>query len=707
MATSAAMVVVRTDNAPKFEGTESGRRSIAEASYGEPDQASNDVGDPVQATEADAGQILTYSLSGTDAGPFSITQDAPATTGTDEGGQIRVRAGTKLDRETKSTYMVTVTATDSDNLSASIDVTINVTDVNEAPEVTGDAAIEYRENGTGSVTTFTADDPEDRTVYWSLADENVTEVDGIGDGDEDDFDDFNISSRGVLSFKFSPDYEMPRGMAIAADNTNTYRVVVVASDDPLGAEGMMGYKKVTVTVTNLDEPGEITFSSQQPQVDQPFTATFNDPEDGDTPTDLAWKWYHSSSRSGGSVIDGQVTGSYMPVEDVGNRFLRVVVTYIDGNGNDKTVMAVSANRVRAEPAANAAPAGTDTTRVVDENSPPGTNVGKPVTASDTAGDVLTYTLADNGDGANYSIDPGTGQITVGARTTLDADDDASDSVTVMATDPSGEVEAGGIAVTITIRDINEAPTITEGPTRVTLAENLDITADISTYTYEATDPESADVNDACDMDNCSLSLQGSDAGDFSISNESGTYGDLTFKAVPDYEAPADSNRDNVYMVTVVVTDNGVDGKNKMTAERDVAIMVTNLEEDGEVTLSAQQPKIGVALTASVTDLDGGVANVTWKWERDDDRANVDLNTEDDGEEVITGATSAIYTPTMDDEGNYLRAISTYTDGKGKDTSMATSAAMVVVRTDNAPKFEGTESGRRSIAEASYGEPDQA
>ena len=121
------------------------------------------------------------------------------------------------------------------------------------------------------------------------------------------------------------------------------------------------------------------------------------------------------------------------------------------------------------------------------------------------------------------------------------------------------------------------------------------------------------------------------------------------------------------MVTVVVTDNGVDGKNKMTAERDVAIMVTNLEEDGEVTLSAQQPMVGVALTASVTDLDGDVANVTWKWERDDDRANVDLNTEDDGEEVITGATSAIYTPTMDDEGNYLRAISTYTDGKGKGT----------------------------------------
>ena len=33
-------------------------------------------------------------------------------------------------------------------------------------------------------------------------------------------------------------------------------------------------------------------------------------------------------------------------------------------------------------------------------------------------------------------------------------------------------------------------------------------------------------------------------------------------------------------------------------------MVTNAEEDGTVTLSAQQPKVGVALTASVTDPDG-------------------------------------------------------------------------------------------------------
>ena len=58
----------------------------------------------------------------------------------------------------------------------------------------------------------------------------------------------------------------------------------------------------------------------------------------------------------------------------------------------------------------------------------------------------------------------------------------------------------------------------------------------------------------------------------------------------------------------------------MTAERMVVIMVTNVEEDGTVELSAQQPKIGVAVTARVTDPDGTPTGVSWKWERD---ANID------------------------------------------------------------------------------------
>ena len=93
---------------------------------------------------------------------------------------------------------------------------------------------------------------------------------------------------------------------------------------------------------------------------------------------------------------------------------------------------------------------------------------------------------------------------------------------------------------------------------------------------------------------------------------------------------------------------------------------------GTVTLSAQQPKAGVELTASVTDIDGAPAGVTWVWERDDDAAD-DPDNVSTGEEVIKGATSASYTPDdEDDVDKHLRAIATYTDPQGSDTAKATS-----------------------------------
>ena len=80
-----------------------------------------------------------------------------------------MKSGTKLDFETRATYMVTITATDSFSDSASIDVTITVTDADEAPNVTGDATKEYAENGTDPVATYTAVDPEGAAIAWSLS----------------------------------------------------------------------------------------------------------------------------------------------------------------------------------------------------------------------------------------------------------------------------------------------------------------------------------------------------------------------------------------------------------------------------------------------------------------------------------------------------------------------------------------------------------
>ena len=83
---------------------------------------------------------------------------------------------------------------------------------------------------------------------------------------------------------------------------------------------------------------------------------------------------------------------------------------------------------------------------------------------------------------------------------------------------------------------------------------------------------------------------------------------LKFKAKPDYEMPTDANTDNVYEVTVRAAD-----ADRNIGTMAVKVSVTNEDEDGVVTLSKIQPRVGVAVTASVTDPDGSISGLTWQW----------------------------------------------------------------------------------------------
>ena len=105
-------------------------------------------------------------------------------------------------------------------------------------------------------------------------------------------------------------------------------------------------------------------------------------------------------------------------------------------------------------------------------------------------------------------------------------------------------------------------------------------------------------------------LSGADASKFDITTTAHER-TLSFKANPDYESPGDSGRNNVYEVTVKVTDS--DGNSD---EQDVTVKVTNVEEDGTVTLSTLQPRVSFPVTATLTDSDNIAAgSVSWQWYR--------------------------------------------------------------------------------------------
>ena len=106
-----------TNNAPVFSPT-TATREVAENSA-----AGTNVGAVIpEATDSDSGDTLTYSMEGTDAASFAF--DASTR-------QITTITGVTYNHEaTKNSYSVTVKASDG-TASATIAVTIDVTDVNE------------------------------------------------------------------------------------------------------------------------------------------------------------------------------------------------------------------------------------------------------------------------------------------------------------------------------------------------------------------------------------------------------------------------------------------------------------------------------------------------------------------------------------------------------------------------------------------------
>ena len=233
-ASANAVEIDDTNRAPTFpdqdmeaEGDQTDqKREIAEnTDAGEDIGVEDGVAQPVVATDPNE-DTLTYTLGGADAASFDIV---------DTSGQLQTKA--PLDREDKDTYMVTVTATDPSGLSATVNVTIKVTDVDEAPTImrgglaiSGRMSADYAEDRTDAVETYNASGPDAAMATWDLS--------------GDDAGSFSIDASGVLTFTSQPDYE---AMA-SADGDNVYMVTVEADDGTY-----TDTHDVTVTVTDVED----------------------------------------------------------------------------------------------------------------------------------------------------------------------------------------------------------------------------------------------------------------------------------------------------------------------------------------------------------------------------------------------------------------------------------------------------------------------
>jgi hypothetical protein len=207
----------------------------------------------------------------------------------------------------------------------------------------------------------------------------------------------------------------------------------------------------------------------------------------------------------------------------------------------------------------------------------------------TANESVAWSVSGT-DSSFFAITSG-GVLTITARNFESPADSGTNNtyeVTITATDLGNNVKTQ--ALTVTITNLNEAPTLTNNSSSATYAltqaENI-----TSVVTYAATDVDAG----------ASLSFSitgGSDSADFTINSSTGV---LAFVTSPDFEAPIDSDLNNSYVVVITVSDGS------LTDAQTLTVTITNANETAALNAPTVSGSIykGTQITITVTSSAAG------------------------------------------------------------------------------------------------------
>ncbi|QQL43871.1 cadherin domain-containing protein [Sulfuriroseicoccus oceanibius] len=271
----------------------------------------------VTATDADTADTLSYAITaGNDGGEFAIDSAT---------GEITTTA--VFDYETAASYALTVTVTDGSAATDTAAVTVNVTDVNEAP---------VAEDNSGSLA-------EDATVGAAVATVAASDVDAG-----------SVLSYAITAGNESGAFAIDAGTgaittaaALDFETTPSYALTVTVTDN--GTPALSDTAAVAVTVTNVNEAPVANDGSGS--VDENVsvgtvvaTATSSDVDAGDT-----LSYAITAGNTGGAfAIDSNsgviTTAGAIDYEAVSSYALTVTVT--DAGGlSDTAVVNVSVNDI--------------------------------------------------------------------------------------------------------------------------------------------------------------------------------------------------------------------------------------------------------------------------------------------------------------------------------------------------------------------------
>jgi len=479
-------------------------------------------------------------------------------------------------------YDVTIKATDSGGLSDTQAIAVKVTNVNDAPVIsskgTGTIVAVMAENGK-AVTTAKAADPEKTAITWSIsagADKALFQID---------------AKTGVVSFKSAPDFEVPKD----SDKDNIYDVMVKATD----ATGLSDTEWLAVVVTNVNDAPVISSNGGG------STAAVNAAENAKAVTSVRGadpeKTVITWSISGGAdkalfkidaktgVVSFKSAPDFEAPTDIGkNNVYDVTIKVTDATGlSDTQALAVTVANVNETPVITSNDGGTKAAVTIAEN----TKTVTTAKATDPDKAAVTWSISGGADKALFQIDAKTGAVAFKSAPDFEAANDSGTNnvydVTIKATDAGGLSDTQALAVTIT--NVNDAPVISSNGGGSTAAVNAVEIAKAVT-TGKGADPEKTAIT-------WSIS-GGADKALFQIDAKTGV---VSFKSAPDFEAPTDIGKNNVYDVTIKVTD-----ATGLSDTQALAVTVVNVNETPTITSN------GGGTKATVTIAENGKAVTTAK-----------------------------------------------------------------------------------------------
>ena len=401
----------------------------------------DDDGDARFTIDSASGQIMVARELGADPGE---TEDEDTTSLT---GSPALPDDEDADEADNSEYVLRVRVSDPSTASATANVIVRVTNVNEAPAFNEDVptVLRVRENADPPVITFGDDDSPVDADTFAVTDQDGADTTNAYSVTGDDREVLAFDSSDILGFMadHKPDFE----------EKSSYSITVEARSGA-GFRRRSSTLDVTVEVVDTEDVGEVSLSQRQPQEGITVHASVSDPDGGVRIS--RWEWERSSEITvddtgtpsaecrddpgtpgigvvgGWASIDGATSLSYTPASaDVG-RCLRATAVYRDNIGEaDEQAVEVAEAPAQSSKTANAAPKFVDqdlnspgdqsdrTSRKVAENTKTGQSIGTPVSAFDDDGELLIYTIGGV-DAGSFGISRNDGQLKTKASLNYEA-----------------------------------------------------------------------------------------------------------------------------------------------------------------------------------------------------------------------------------------------------------------------------------------------